>query len=57
LNLLPQRLVDNRRVFSRIGLFLVCDLAVVETILEEQIKRPAGEFLAAIFGAIGPQPH
>ena len=55
MNLLPQRLVDNWRVFSGMGLFLVCDLAAVETILGDQVKRPAGEFLAAIFAAIGPR--
>jgi hypothetical protein len=49
-------LYDDRRVFSGIGLFFVYDLAEVKPVLEDQIKRSAGEFLAPIFGAIGPQP-
>ena len=55
LDIVPQRLVDNRRVFSGIGIAFVCYLAAVKTVLEDQIKRPTGEPLAAIFGAVGPR--
>ena len=54
LDLVPQRLVDNRRVFSRIGIAVVEYLAAVKTVLEDQIKRAPGEPLSPIFGAVGP---
>src|SRR4029077_219698 len=54
LNLVPQRLVDNRRVFAGIGIAFVEYLAAVNPVLEDQIERPTGERLAPIFGAVGP---
>ena len=55
LDIVPQRLVDNRRVISGIGIAFMCYLAAVKPVLKDQIKRPTGESLAAIFGAVGPQ--
>jgi len=55
LDIVPQRLVDNRRVFSGIGIAFVGYLAAVKTVLKDQIKCPAGELLTPIFGAVGPQ--
>jgi hypothetical protein len=34
---------------------LVENLATVKPVLEDQVKRHAGEFLAPIFGAVGPR--
>jgi hypothetical protein len=39
LDIVPQRLVDNRRVFSGIGIEFVWYLAAVNTVLKDQIKR------------------
>jgi hypothetical protein len=41
-------------VFSGIGIAFVWYLAAVNTILKDQIKRPTGELLTPIFGAVGP---
>src|SRR6202045_5229104 len=54
LDIVPQRLVDNRRLFSGIGIAFVGHLAAVKTVLKDQIKRPTGERPAPIFGAVGP---
>jgi len=54
LDIVPQRLVDNRRLFSGIGIAFMCYLAAVNTVLKDQIKCPAGELLTPIFGAAGP---
>src|SRR3984893_6874646 len=55
LHIVPQWLVDNRRLFSGIGIAFVGYLAAVKTVLKDQIKCPAGERLAPIFGAVGPR--
>src|ERR1700738_3141727 len=55
LDIVPQRLVDNRRVFAGIGIAFMCYLAAVKPVLKNQIKRPTGERLAPIFGAVGPR--
>jgi hypothetical protein len=41
LDIVPQRLVDNRRVFSGIGIAFVGYLAAVKPVLKNQIKCPA----------------
>jgi hypothetical protein len=41
-------------VFSGIGIAFVWYLAAVNTVLKDQIKRPTGELLAPIRGAVGP---
>src|SRR5207253_9842212 len=47
LNRIPQRLIDDRRVLTRMGLPLVDDLASIDPVLQHQIERAAGEWLAA----------
>src|SRR6516164_694756 len=47
LNRIPKRLIDDRRVFARIGLALVKDLAAIDAVLQYQVERPAREWLAA----------
>src|SRR6266850_5744614 len=47
LNRIPQRLIDDRRVLTRMGLLLVDDLASIDPVLKHQIKRAAREWLAA----------
>ena len=56
LDIVPQRLVDDRRMFAGLGIALVCCLATVNAVLEDQIKRPTGEPLAPILGAVGSGP-
>src|SRR5207247_2212809 len=46
LNRIPQRLLDDRRVVARIGLFLVNDLAPIDAVLQHQVERAAREWLA-----------
>src|SRR5207248_11460805 len=40
-------LIDDRRVFARMGLSLVHDLAAIEPVLQHQVERAAREWLAA----------
>src|SRR5438034_8608434 len=47
LNRIPQRLIDDRRVLTRMGLPLVDDLASINPVLQHQIERAAGEWFAA----------
>src|SRR3954453_12647631 len=47
LSRIPQRLIDDRRVLTRMGLLLVNDLAAIDPVLQHQIERAAGEWLAA----------
>src|SRR5438132_4614154 len=47
LNRIPQRLIDDRRMLTRMGLRLVDDLASVNPVLQHQIERTAREWLAA----------
>src|ERR1700732_90721 len=47
LNRIPQRLIDDRRVLTRMGLLLVDDLASIDSVLQHQIERTAGERVAA----------
>jgi hypothetical protein len=50
LDLVPERLIDNRQVFSGINIAFVGYLAAVKPILEDEIECPARERLAPIFG-------
>ena len=47
LNRIPERLIDDRRVFAGMGLALVNDLATIDTVLQNQVERAARERLAA----------
>lgn len=56
LDLVPQWLVDDGGVLSRICPTLVGDLAPVNAVLQHQIERATGDLLATIRGAVGPNP-
>src|SRR5215831_8739231 len=43
----PQRLIDDRRVFAGMALCLVNDLAAIEAVLQYQVERTAREWLTA----------
>src|SRR5580704_676915 len=47
LDRVPQRLIDDRRVFARVELALVNDLASVNAVLQHQVERAARERPAA----------
>ena len=47
LNGIPQRLIDDRRVFARMELSLVNDLAAIGAVLQHQVERAPRERLAA----------
>src|ERR1700751_5406898 len=47
LNGIPQRLIDDRRVFAGMELALVNDLAEVGAVLQHQVERAPRERLAA----------
>ena len=47
LDCIPQRLVDDRRMFAGMGLSLVSDLTAIEAVLQDVIQRAAREWLAA----------
>src|SRR6266404_8686286 len=47
LNRIPQRLIDDRRVLTRMGLLLVDDLAAIDAVLQHQVEPAAREWLAA----------
>ena len=53
LNLIPERLVYDRRVLSRISISFVGDLAAIDAVLQHEIEGAAGELLAAIRSAVG----
>jgi hypothetical protein len=56
LDLVPQRLVDNRGTFAGIGIAFVGYLPAGKPVLKDQVKRPAGKLLAAIFAGNTVQP-
>src|SRR6266446_3117543 len=47
LNRIPQRLIDDRPVLTRMGLVLVDNLASIDPVLKHQIEPAAREWLAA----------
>src|SRR6202047_4844251 len=47
LNRIPQRLIDDRRVLTRMGLLLVDELPSIDPVLQHQIECAAREWLAA----------
>src|SRR5450759_5456741 len=48
LDIVPQRLVDNRRVLPGIGIAFVGYFAAVKLVLKNQIKCPTGELLTSL---------
>src|SRR6202035_5910996 len=57
LDRIPERLIDDRRVLARMGLLLVNDLAPVNAVLQHQVERTAGEWLATRDAARGTRPQ
>src|SRR5262249_9154512 len=58
LDRIPKRLIDDRLMFAGIGLCVVNDLTAINAVLQYQVERTTGEWLAtrdAARGA-GPQP-
>src|SRR6516165_11682652 len=47
LHRLPERVIDDRRVFAPMGLALVNNLAAIDAVLQYQVERTARERLAA----------
>jgi len=45
LDRIPERLIDDRLMFARMGLFVMNDLAPVNAVLQHQVERTAGEWL------------
>ena len=58
LDSIPERVIDDRLVFAKIGLFVVNDLAAINAVLQHQVERTTGEWLPARDAArgAGPQP-
>jgi len=54
---IPQRLINDWRVFARMGLSLVTDLAAVGAVPQHQVERPAREWLAADHPTRGTLPR
>src|ERR1700737_727451 len=44
LDSIPERAIDDRLVFAKIGLFVVNDLAAINAVLQHQVERAAGEW-------------
>ena len=53
---IPQRLVDDRRVFAGVGLSFVDDLAEIGAVLQDQVERTARERPAASDAARSARP-
>src|SRR5260370_23302495 len=54
---IPERLIDNRLVFAKMGLLVVDDLAPIDAVLQHQVERTAGEWLATRDAARPPRPQ
>src|SRR6267378_8328320 len=53
LDSIPERLIGDRLVFAKMGLFPVNDLAAIDAVLQYQVERTTGEWLAARDAARG----
>src|SRR6267378_3698873 len=53
LDSIPERPIDDRLVFAKMGLFPVNDLAAIEAVLQHQVERTTGEWLPARDAARG----
>src|SRR5260370_8666657 len=54
---IPERLIDNRLVFAKMGLLVVDDLAPIDAVLQHQVERTAGEWLATRAAARAARPQ
>src|ERR1700680_1446169 len=57
LNGIPQRLINDRRVLARVGLLPGNDLASVNAGLQQQVKRAAREWFAALQATRSARPR
>src|SRR5580693_4701559 len=57
LDRIPERFIDDRLMFAKIGLLVVNDLAPVNAVLQHQIERTAGKWLATRDLARGARPQ
>src|ERR1700720_4044832 len=57
LDRIPERLIDDRLMFARIGLLVVNDLSAIDAVLQHQIERTAGKWLATRDAARGARPQ
>src|SRR5438034_6602352 len=57
LDSIPERLIDDRLVFAKIGLFPVNDLAAINAVLQHQVERTTGEWLPTRDAARGACPQ
>src|SRR6266446_3658432 len=44
LDSIPERLIDDRLVFAKMGLFPVNDLAAIDAVLQHQVERAASKW-------------
>src|ERR1700731_928663 len=54
---IPERLIDNRLVFAKMALLVVDDLAAIDAVLQHQVERTAGEWLATRDAARAARPQ
>src|SRR6202040_1415282 len=54
---IPERLIDNRLVFAKMALLVVDDLAPIDAVLQHQVERTAGEWLATRDAARTARPQ
>src|SRR6266403_3703742 len=57
LDSIPERLIDDRLVFAKMGLFPVNDLAAINAVLQHQVERATGEWLPTRDAARGACPQ
>src|SRR6266550_3610618 len=57
LDSLPERLIDDRRVFAKMGLFPVNDLAAIDAVPQHQVERTTGEWFPTRDAARGARPQ
>src|ERR1700730_17572336 len=46
LDRIPERLIDDRLMFAKMGLLVVNDLAPIDAVPQHQVERTAGEWLS-----------
>src|ERR1700736_3604207 len=57
LDSIPERLIDDRLVFAKIGLFPVNDLAAIDAVLQHQVECTTGEWFPTRDAARGARPQ
>src|SRR4029077_18889227 len=57
LDRIPERLIDDRLVFAKMGLFPVNDLTAIDAVLQHQVERTTGEWFPTRDAARGARPQ